>query len=141
MHAILFSRAVLAPVTVLSAFIPTQASAQARHPLDALTADEIIRTVAIIRAEARFATIDLAEPPKQQVMDDIAGGSFLRAARALIYDWATGAGGDVVVDLNGDCVGAWTDILETESPIRRLVISRLGPRFFLCSLLPPVGES
>ena len=94
MHAMPFSRAVLALFTLMSALVPTQASAQARHPLDALTADEIIRTVAIIRAsgrlgaEARFATIDLAEPPKQQ--DTTPFSEDMRTYRTIVAPGVTG---------------------------------------------------
>lgn len=109
-----------------------EAYAQETHPLDPLSADEISRTVEVIRgsgrfgSDARFATIDLAEPDKQQVMEDLRTGSLRRSARALAYDWATGTPMDIVVDLGAGRISSWTDLPSGDPPIRRLVIARLN---------------
>ena len=60
-----------------------------RHPLDPLTKEELITTVAVLKKagklmpDSRFATIYLKEPPKDQVIADITAGRIRRGAFAL----------------------------------------------------------
>ena len=108
------------------------AEAQAVHPLDPLSAAEITAAVEVIHesgrfgSEARFATIDLAEPDKDQVREDVSAGTLRRSARALAYDWATGVPMDIEVDLAAGQITSWNDLPPGDPPIRRLVISRLN---------------
>jgi len=126
------SRSLFVFVALAGAALPLTATAQASHPLDPLSAAEIEQTVAVLQAsgrlgsESRFATLDLAEPDKQQVRDDLASGSVHRAARALIYDWATRTTSSAVVDLNEGAITGWDDVTDVDPPIRRLVIARLN---------------
>ncbi|MGD8329988.1 MAG: hypothetical protein PVJ49_11180 [Acidobacteriota bacterium] len=126
------STPLLVAILLLGALLPAAATAQANHPLDPLNATEITRTVEILRAsgrlgsEARFATIDLAEPSKQQAHEQLASGHALRSARALIYDWETGTTIDAVVDLGAGSIAGWQDYADTDPPVRRLVIARLN---------------
>src|SRR5215510_15912134 len=75
-----------------------------RHPLDPLTKEELITTVAALKKsgkltpDSRFATIYLKEPPKEQVIADITASRAKRAAFALIYNWATRTPSEAVVD-------------------------------------------
>src|SRR5262249_3703200 len=70
-------------------------NAARRHPLDPLTKQEIsiavgtLKSAGKITPDTRFATIYLKEPPKSQVLADIAEGRSRRAAFALLYNWAT----------------------------------------------------
>jgi primary-amine oxidase len=102
------------------------------HPLDPLSADEIATAAARIlddaRAgtEARFSVIDLAEPPKSQVQEDLETGTSRRAARALLYDWTTRTTSEVTVELASGAIRSWADTPNTEPPFRRLIISRLN---------------
>jgi primary-amine oxidase len=67
---------------------PAAAAEAPSHPLDALTADEINRTVAILTsaklvgAETRYPTITLLENPKADVLKWFPGQKFERRARA-----------------------------------------------------------
>jgi Cu2+-containing amine oxidase len=67
------------------------------HPLDPLTKEELITTVAVLKKAgklmlaSRLATIYLKEPPKDQVIADITAGRIRRGAFALAYNWATRA--------------------------------------------------
>ncbi len=109
------------------------AAADPSHPLDPLTAGELERAVEILSVagrlgpEARFALIDLAEPSKQQVREDLESGApFRRSARAMVYDWATHVASEAVVALTSGDVTSWSDHEDDEPPVRRLVISRLN---------------
>jgi primary-amine oxidase len=113
----------------------------ARHPLDPLTREEIAATVDVlaragrVTPERRFAVIDLHEPPKRQVHEDLAAGRARRSAFALLYDWATRTASEAVVDLDRRAVASWRDLPSGEPPLRHITISRLNevvkadPRF------------
>ncbi|HMB73366.1 MAG TPA: hypothetical protein VKQ06_07325, partial [Gammaproteobacteria bacterium] len=104
----------------------------ATHPLDPLSADEYSIAAASILADpragdaTRFAVIDLAEPEKSQVQEDLEQATARRSARALIYDWATRTTSAVVVDLADGAIVSWDETPDTEPPFRRLIISRLN---------------
>ena len=63
----------------------------ANHPLDALTADEILAVTAAIRAhpdfgeDVCFETIELKEPPKSDVRAFKSGDGLNRQARAAVF--------------------------------------------------------
>jgi len=110
----------------------TSSSQGFEHPLDPLTSEEIRQTVDILQTdlrfgpETRFAIIDLDEPDKAQVREDLETGVFHRAARALFYNWESSTASDAVVDLTSRTIVSWKDLDSSQPPIRRLVISRLN---------------
>jgi len=69
----------------------TEAIADVAHPLDPLSAREIARAAAIIRAhfpwgdDLRVETIDIEEPPKELVRNYVQGTPFPRIVRFNIY--------------------------------------------------------
>jgi primary-amine oxidase len=135
-----------------------------RHPLDPLTKEELITTVAVLKKsgrlapDSRFATIYLKEPPKDQVTSDIAEGRAKRAAFALLYNWATRTPSEAVVDLGRQDLVSWKDLEPSDPPIRAVIINRIeevvkadarwqeaarkrGVRdFSRVSILPSIGE-
>ena len=139
------ARARRVALLALALGVPLRAAAAqtspARHPLDPLTREEIGTTVDVLtRAgrmtpQRRFGLIDLHEPPKRQVRDDLAAGRAPRAASALLYDWATRIASEAVVDLDRRAIISWHDLPPGEPPLRHIAISRLNevvkadPRF------------
>ena len=95
----------------------------ALHPLDPLSAAEISAvTDALTKAgrlsgATRVVTFELAEPDKSQRARP-------RAARAVLYDWASGVTTEITVDLQSRAVGAPVTIAMGDPPIRRVVIDR-----------------
>ena len=69
----------------------TEEIGEGAHPLDPLTAREIARATAIIRAhfpwgdDLRVETIDIDEPAKEFVRNHVQGTPFPRIARFNIY--------------------------------------------------------
>jgi primary-amine oxidase len=99
--------------------VATSALAQppdARHPLDALTADEI-RTAARLLAAApqfpagaKFSTIVLKEPPKSVVTAFAPDALVKREAFAIVLDRRGNRTFEAIVDLNAEQVTSWTEI-------------------------------
>jgi primary-amine oxidase len=86
-------------------------AAAAPHPLDPLTADEISRVAATLRAGKglderwRFASIELAEPPKDLLA---AGpGSITRTAHVVCWNTTDGRAYRALVSLANDSVTYW----------------------------------
>jgi primary-amine oxidase len=89
------------------------------HPLDPLTAEEIAATAAAVRAapqfrelgrRARFITVDLREPAKEDVIAWAEGGAPPppRETEVVLLDHATGATHEVTVGLDrGAAVSDW----------------------------------
>lgn len=81
------------------------------HPLDPLTADEITRAVAILKAgpaaaeSFRFVQVELDEPAKQIVRED--PSSIRRSAYAVLIDRSTGDSFNARVDLAAESVTEW----------------------------------
>ena len=77
----------------------------APHPLDPLTADEIVRAVEIVRQAKkiddtwRIVTVTLAEPAKQVLRGFKPGGQFPRHAFVVAIDRSKGQPYDGIVDL------------------------------------------
>ncbi len=101
------------------------------HPLDPLTRTEIATIVAVLKStgkispDTRFATIYIKEPPKSQVMADIAEGRARRAGFALLYNWATGVASEAVVDLERRAVVSWNDLQPDDPPLRNVTVRRV----------------
>lgn len=107
--------------TLLLVSAPRVFAQSPEHPLDPLTAEEIGQTVSILEdagrvgPETRFTLIELHEPPKTRVQEDLASGVFRRAAHVQLYDWSATAASVAVVDLAGRRVVSWTE-LESREP-------------------------
>ncbi len=113
---------------------PLHASAKtpgARHPLDPLTKEEIAGAIAALKkagklaSETRFVTIYLKEPPKDQVIADVAAGRAKRSAFTLLYNWATRVVSEAVVDTGQYELLSWKDLEPGEPPLRVTIINRL----------------
>ena len=78
----------------ITAHPPEQTAVRATvsHPLDPLTADEIVEAVSILRAErglgkeTRFETVTLNEPTKEVVLGFKSGDPFDREAFFIVFD-------------------------------------------------------
>jgi primary-amine oxidase len=92
------------------------AAGPARHPLDPLSVEEIARAVRIVKAEKRlgdsirFETVELKEPPKTVVRAHRPGGPIAREAFVALFDVATDAVFEAVVDLARAEVTSWRRI-------------------------------
>src|SRR5271165_6837847 len=81
------------------------------HPLDPLTADEISRVAATLRSESvlderwRFASIELAEPAKDELAANRQGIS--RRAQVVCWNTADGRAYRALVSLADDTVAGW----------------------------------
>ena len=96
-------------VTAVLFALSTATHAQT-HPLDALSADEIIKTVQILKdnhtitGHDYFNFINLKEPPKTEVLAYKSGAPFRREAFVSFYDYAKPGMIEAVVDLNNSKV-------------------------------------
>jgi primary-amine oxidase len=86
------------------------------HPLDPLGAEEVREASAVLRRErglgpsARFVSVALHEPPKQQVMDLAPGQVLDRQAFLVLYDRGKKATSEAVVSLTSGTVVSWRDV-------------------------------
>lgn len=86
------------------------------HPLDPLSGSEITNAVEILKAagklhaDARFATIELKEPAKEEVLRWQPGSPFSRRAFAILYYRATNQTFESVSDLETGQVVSWKEI-------------------------------
>ena len=86
------------------------------HPLDPLTAEEIVEAASILKAQrqlgarVRFETIVLQEPPKEVVLNFQPGDSIERNAFLVILDNDAAATYEAVVSLNGGRVTSWLHV-------------------------------
>ena len=91
------------------------------HALDPLSANEITRTVTLLRdaghltPQSRFGTITVQPQPKN--------APATRAARVIGHDWSRNEGFLAVVDLDRGRVSSWT-VVDSEPPMRLLTIRR-----------------
>jgi primary-amine oxidase len=93
------------------------------HPLEPLSAEEIVIAVATVRAQKnvgkqwRFPTVVLKEPAKEVVLNFTPGDSIKREAFLILLDNETGKTYEAVVDL-GDCaVTSWQHIPDVQPNI------------------------
>ena len=86
------------------------------HPLDPLTQDEFRSTAAVLRREQavddgwRFASIELAEPPKAEVKAWSTGDPIPRKSLSVVWEKATNNVYEAVVDLIADHMVSWTHV-------------------------------
>jgi primary-amine oxidase len=92
---------------------PGGAGAAVRHPLDPLTAGEISRAAAIVRAERgvgdrwRIASIELREPAKAELRGFTDGDPIERSAIVVCWSRDDGQAYKATVDLGAGRVTAW----------------------------------
>ena len=85
-------------------------SAMASHPLEPLSADEFRRTAEILRRDGqvtdsfRFASIELVEPAKQEVLAWRLGEPVPRHSFAVVWNRLDNKTYEATVDLTGDAV-------------------------------------
>jgi primary-amine oxidase len=93
------------------------------HPLDPLTREEIVSTADILRAAGRvaegtrFASIDVNEPPKAEILAFRSGIAARREAFVVLYNWADNRTSEAVVDLRGRKVLSWKDVPGVQPPL------------------------
>ena len=86
------------------------------HPLDPLSEDEFRSTAAVLRRDKgvsaawRFASIELAEPPKVEVKAWRSGDPIPRRSLSVLWEKATNDVYEAVVDLVADEVVSWTHV-------------------------------
>ena len=86
------------------------------HPLDPLTAEEIREAAAIVRRDRgvgpgwRFASIELREPGKENLLAPEPGQVTAREAVVVCWDRSDGRACRAVVSLTGAAVTAWEDL-------------------------------
>ncbi len=88
-------------------------TASVAHPLEPLTADEVVAAVRIARtarqlpASYRFVMVSLHEPPKESILRYKPGETISRHAFLILLDNATGQGYEAVVNLSAGTVASW----------------------------------
>ncbi len=97
--------------------------AQAKHPLDSLTEDEI-KTAARVLTSPRqfpqgafFSSIVLKEPDKREVLSYKAGATFNRSAFAVILDQKRNRTFEAIVDLRTEHLLSWTEVPGVQPPV------------------------
>jgi len=108
-----FSTNVLSALLLFSA---STCAAAATHPLDPLDASEIAVALKIFQAApnfpktALFSTIQLNEPPKNEVLNFKAGATFRREAFAIILDREKNRTYEAIADLRANKIVSWKEI-------------------------------
>ena len=88
----------------------------AEHPLEPLTADEFQQTAAILRRDGhvtdtfRFASIELREPDKDDVLAWRAGDPVPRTSFAVVWNRSDNRTYEATVDLSGDSVTSFVHV-------------------------------
>ncbi|MET0459075.1 MAG: primary-amine oxidase [Ilumatobacteraceae bacterium] len=92
------------------------------HPLDPLTADELLASRSILHREGllgehvRFALVQLVEPHKRDVLARQAGDPIERRVFSLLLDVATGDVWEAVVSVTTGAVVSRTQVATKDSP-------------------------
>lgn len=99
-----------------AAALSVAASAAPTHPLDPLDAEEIAAAVRLLRAApnfpavALFSTVQLNEPPKEEVLSYRPGAPFRREAFAIVLDRERNRTYEATVDLRAGRLVAWREV-------------------------------
>jgi primary-amine oxidase len=102
-------------VLVLSAF-PILAQTPNAHPLDPLDENEIKNAVTILKKQntfpkdVLFSTVQLNEPPKEEVWNYKPGNVFRREAFVIVMDRENGKTYESVIDLRMGKILSWREI-------------------------------
>jgi len=105
--------------------------APATHPLDPLTAEEVLTVRAVLNEagrltpDLRFAMLALREPGKEAVRQQLQSKQIRRSAEAVLYDWATSTPIRAEVDLARRRLIRWDTLPSREPPMRGLIRRRL----------------
>ena len=95
----------------------------AAHPLEPLSAAEIVAAIAVLKAEkalgdrVRFISIALHEPLKSVVLSFEPGMPFERAAFIIVLNNVSGNTYEAIVSLTAQSVVSWTHIPDVQPPI------------------------
>jgi primary-amine oxidase len=95
----------------------------ANHPLDPLSKEELMNTVAVLKDAGkvadytRFVQIHLHQPPKDKVLALRPGQTLPRHAFAVLYDWASNTTSEAVVDLDDKKLISWKDVPKSQPGI------------------------
>ncbi len=88
----------------------------ASYPLDPLTGPEITKTAEVLKSSGRvgedvqFATIELNEPSKEDMLRWRPGNPFSRQAFAILYNRSTNQTFEAMIDLEAGQVTSWKEI-------------------------------
>jgi primary-amine oxidase len=102
---------------------PDAGTAQFRHPLDPITADEVTAVREIVRREralsrtARFVTIRLEEPSKEVIRAFAPGDPIDRRAFVVVMDRSAKSLHDGVVSITGNEVVSWQGRRGLQAPL------------------------
>ncbi len=116
-----FSDAALAAGVAGVAGVAAVAEEGVRHPLDPLTTAEITTVVETLKAagkvdaDTRFPQIQLAEPPKGEVLDWTPESAIPRTAFAVVRQGAKAA--EATVDLVGKKMTSWRELSDMQTSI------------------------
>ena len=105
-----------ARIFIISALAAQTVTAQAQHPLDPLTAEEIKTAAGVLAASAQFppgalfSTIVLKEPSKREVLGYSTGAQFGRQAFSVILDRKRNRTFEAVIDLKTERVLSWNEV-------------------------------
>ena len=103
-------------VLALPVFAAATLAAAATHPLDPLDEGEIAGAVKVLQAApnfpktALFSTVQLNEPPKEEVLSFKGGAAFRREAFAVVLDRENNKTYEAVVDLRANKIVSWKEI-------------------------------
>lgn len=103
--------------------LPLSAALAATHPLDPLDVAEIESAVSILQSmpnfpkNARFSTVQLSEPPKNEVLSFQGGTNFRREAFAIILDRENNKTFESLVDLRSRKVISWKEIIGVQPAV------------------------
>lgn len=101
---------------LLSMFLSFSELRAATHPLDPLDENEIKSTVGILKKQntfpkdVLFSTVQLNEPPKEEVWNYKPGTQFRREAFVIVMDRASGKTYESVIDLRTGKMLSWKEI-------------------------------
>src|SRR6185369_5282288 len=98
------------------ALVVPAAAQTVNHPLDPLSAEELVATRDILKASGQFSNgtefgwIELSEPPKKIVLDYAPGAEFPRQVHVAVIDYDKGKAWRVIVDLRAKKIASQTDL-------------------------------
>jgi primary-amine oxidase len=106
----------LATYCFVLSYLSSAQAGPAVHPLDALSKDEIVATVELLKARGkisestRFPIIDIKEPAKDKVAGPAAGVPIRREAFVVAYERASNRTFEALVDLKAKTVTSRKEI-------------------------------
>ena len=117
---------------IIFALTTQTATAQALHPLDPLTAEEITTAARVLNAAtqfprgALFSTIVLKEPLKSEVLGYKPGAQFSRQAFSVILDRRHNRTFEAVVDLKPERVLSWNEVKSVQPLVMETELDALA---------------